>query len=556
MIGRTAVFCALFVLLATALPTQATTVSSWELDWEINLGDGYITTKPVIANDTVFVRTSGFWTGEERPQVFAFSLEGEERWNRTSANTVQHDMSPLLLIPSGTGPCGSWPELLVVGWADGTIEALQSNDGVSIWNRSSIVQGWGITGSSVVDGDHLVVPTRNGLMRICLSNGAVDFEVELDLGWRNGVLVTENGFYIGDESGTLWNVGRDGNASSFASLGGAIRHPPLLTAAGVFVHVQHDTSSAVYVVNASDKTPILLHESGPSPAIPVTNGRYVVTGDDSFLTTFDCEQNCSLLEQHPTSTNGELVWTNSGRVWYPVNRIDGFWAVTSINQTGNITSTINFSTSHDGYGTAAPAFGGNRMVMGNDAGILMMFIDVKPPNDTSPYDWTPVFGAFILIGLLFGGAYSTSQHRTDWAWKIIILALLSSMLLLTPDLSSRWSQSITENISPQEFEQWNESWPDTWMGTQIVVIEIDGEQEVIGGLLGYETALELTLAAANEAEWKVEVDSIELGSYVVSINGENGSGWEYFLDGERAGQSSDRQTISDSTVLHWRLVRR
>jgi len=562
MIRRMAILCMLFALCAAAFPVQATSEASWQLDWEVDLGEGYISTKPVIANETVFVRSSGFWTGDERPQVFAFSLEGEQRWNRTSATTVQHDMSPLILIANGTGPCGSWPELLVVGWADGTVEALNPENGTLVWNQSSFVQGWGITGALAVDGDHLVVPTRNGLMRICLSDGTIDFDVELDLGWRNGVLVTDDGFYIGDEAGTLWHVNREGNASSFASLEGSIRHPPLLTNAGILVHVQHPTSSAIYTINLSNETPILLHESGPSPAIPSMKGDYVVTGDSSFLSTFECQQHCTLRSQYSTTTNGELVWVEMNRIWYSVNLPTGHWSMASLNQTGAITNSTKFSTSHDGYGTAAPAFDGQRMVMGNDAGILMMFtlgqeslLDSEPVI-SEPYDWTPAFGAFILICFLFVGAYSTSLQRIDWAWKIVVLTMLISMLLLMPDLSSSWSQTVSEQTASEKSDQWNNTWPEAWAGTQIVVIEIDGEQEIVGGLLGHETALDLTLAAAQDASWEVEVESTELGAFVVSINGEEGSGWEYFLDGERAGQSSDLQPVSESTVLEWRLVRR
>ena len=562
MLRRMAILCTLFALFAAAFPVQASTGSSWELDWEVDLGEGYISTKPVIANGTIFVRSSGFWTGDERPQVFAFSLEGEQRWNRTSATTVQHDLSPLMTVPSGTGPCGSWPELLVVGWADGAVEALRPQDGALIWNQSSAVQGWGITGTLAVDGDHLVVPTRSGLMRVCLADGTIDFEVELGLGWRNGVLVADDGFYIGDEAGTLWNVDRSGNASSFASFDGSIRHPPLLTNAGILVHVQYQTSSAVYTINASNGTPILVHESGPSPAIPSMNGAYVATGDSSFLSVFECEQNCTLRSQHPTTTNGELVWEDTGQIWYSVNRPEGHWAVADLNQTGVISNTTNFSTSHDGYGTASPAFGEQRMAMGNDAGVLMMFVIDKEGSPTSeilvlePYDWKPVLGAFILVCFLFVGAYSTSLQRTDWAWRMVVLTMLISMLLLMPDLSSSWSQSVSEQTASQKSDQWNNSWPEAWMDTQIVVIEIDGEQEVVGGLLGHETALDLTLAAAQQASWEVEVESTELGAFVVSINGEEGSGWEYFLDGDRAGQSSDRQVVSESIVLQWRLVRR
>lgn len=557
MVRRTVLACLLLATLSILFPAQAMTPESWKLEWEIDLADGYITTRPVIDNETVYVRTSGFWTGEERPQVFAFSTEGEERWNRTSATTVQHDMSPLLLLPSGVGPCGSWPDLIAVGWADGTVEVLRANDGAPLWNRTSTTQGWGITGAIAQDGDHLVVPTRTGMMRVCIANGELDFEVELGLGWRNGILTTDDAFWQGDESGNIWKVSRDGTSTLVADLGGSIRHAPIQTSSGIFVHVQRGATSTIHLLNAANNSVVTIHQGGASPAMPVSNERYVVAGDSSSLSIFDCERNCSLVSEHPTTTNGELVWASAQAIWYPVNQPNGNWAVTTITENGTIASTDNFSTPHDGYGTAAPSFGENRIVMGNDAGVLMMYVQQRSVTpDPQPYDWVPFGGAIVLISLLSIGAYASSINRHQWGWRLVMLVLLVSTLAITPDLSSRWSQSLIENSQSDTSEIWNETWPESWRETQVVIIEIDGEQQVIGGLDGYETALDLTLAAADEASWEVNVESTELGSYVVSINGEEGSGWEYFLNGERAGQSSDRQSVSDSIVLHWRLVRR
>ena len=38
--------------------------------WEIDLDNGYISTKPIIVDNQVILRTSGFWTGEDRPHVY------------------------------------------------------------------------------------------------------------------------------------------------------------------------------------------------------------------------------------------------------------------------------------------------------------------------------------------------------------------------------------------------------------------------------------------------------------------------------------------------------
>ncbi|GIR00801.1 MAG: hypothetical protein CM15mP9_5040 [Methanobacteriota archaeon] len=52
------------------------------------------------------------------------------------------------------------------------------------------------------DGDNIVVPTRQGLSRFCLSDGTENLRVDLpQLGWRNGVTVTDDSYLLGNEEG-------------------------------------------------------------------------------------------------------------------------------------------------------------------------------------------------------------------------------------------------------------------------------------------------------------------------------------------------------------------
>ena len=117
------------VLLMLSLLFPLSASASPSLAWSLDVGPGYITTSPVVDEDRVYVRTSGFWTGDERPNVLGVNNDGTVAWQRTSPTTVQHDMAPLLRIGSGTGACGAWPELLLVGWADGRFEALHPSNG-------------------------------------------------------------------------------------------------------------------------------------------------------------------------------------------------------------------------------------------------------------------------------------------------------------------------------------------------------------------------------------------------------------------------------------------
>ena len=118
---RRAIVALCVVLMTVHVPSGG--AEPLELVWEHDLGPGLITTSPLVDGDHLYVRTSKSWSGEDRPQVHAFTLDGEPVWNRTST-TTQHDMSPLRLTSAGSGPCGSWPSLLLVGWANGEFTAL------------------------------------------------------------------------------------------------------------------------------------------------------------------------------------------------------------------------------------------------------------------------------------------------------------------------------------------------------------------------------------------------------------------------------------------------
>ena len=38
-------------------------------------------------------------------------------------------MSPLLHVEAGSGDCGSWNDMILVGWTDGKVTALDFTDG-------------------------------------------------------------------------------------------------------------------------------------------------------------------------------------------------------------------------------------------------------------------------------------------------------------------------------------------------------------------------------------------------------------------------------------------
>jgi hypothetical protein len=76
----------------------------------------------------------------------------------------------------------------------------------------------------------------------------------------------------------------------------------------------------------------------------------------------------------------------------------------------------------------------------------------------------------------------------------------------------------------------------------------------VGGLVGHTTVLEATTAAANQEGMTLSLETTALGTYLASINGTTGSGWEYFVDGQRGGMAVDVATLPSTGVLVWRLA--
>jgi hypothetical protein len=75
-----------------------------------------------------------------------------------------------------------------------------------------------------------------------------------------------------------------------------------------------------------------------------------------------------------------------------------------------------------------------------------------------------------------------------------------------------------------------------------------------GGFEGYTNALDLTLAACEELGVEIETEATQIGTYVLSFDGETGEGWEYTLDGRLATLASDYSTIDSTTRVEWSPV--
>ena len=533
----------LLLLLLILLPfAKAESTHSWEHEFD----NGYITTQPLLVEDSVFVRTSGFWIGDERPQVSAFEItSGDELWTYRSDTTLQHDMSPLMFVGSGDGVCGSWQDLLIVAWADGKVTALNPSNGELVWEQQTEVNVLGITGQLGIDEDRVVVPTRQGLSTFCLEDGEqllrVDFE---EIGWRNGVLVSESGYHIGTETGVLYSVNRDGTVSNSSIGDGKIRHAPIETQHGLLIHLQTATGSTLYLNNS------IIGNYGYSPAIPLQYEERVFLATSNEWVSLSCD-NITCFEESKSSfhSNGEMsmriLENNSVEIWVPSNTPDGGWGVF------NRTSLQRMhTTSFDTYTTAAPGFSPGAIALGNDMGLLQvtLFGVEESPGNPSSFSLIEAFHYVLLLSSYLLCCLFFATNNKPRLWKALTLFLLLFTVAAVPEMSAKWP-----TFAESEAEAtWDTEWPEEWRDTQIVVIEIDGKENVIGGLNGYSNVYELTQAASVSLGISTDYEDQYLGMYLLSFNGTEGDGWEFTLDGSRSNTGIVDTAIDSDSILRWR----
>lgn len=533
----------LLSLLLFLLPfAKAESNHSWEHEFE----NGYITTQPLLVEDSVFVRTSGFWMGDERPQVSAFEItSGDELWTYRSETTLQHDMSPLMFVEAGSGVCGVWQDILIVAWADGKVTALDSSNGELVWEQQTEVNVLGITGKLGIDGDRVVVPTRQGLSTFCLDDGAQLLRVEFEeIGWRNGVLVSESGYHVGTEAGVLYSVNRDGTMTNSSIGDGKIRHAPIETQHGLLIHLQTATGSVLYLNNS------IIGNYGSSPAIPLQFEDHIFLATSNEWVSLSCND-ITCLEESRSSfhSNGEMsmrtLKNNSVEIWVPSNTPDGGWGVF------NRTSLQRMhTTSFDSYTTAAPGFSSAAMALGNDMGLLQVTVfdsdeTIEPESTFSLIEalhYVLLLSSYLLCCLFF------ATNNKPKLLKAFTMFLLLFTLAVVPEISAKWP-TLAESDAEAT---WDAEWPEEWRDTQIVVIEIDGTENVIGGLSGYSNVYELTQAATLSLGISTEYEDQYLGLYLLSFNETEGDGWEFTIDGSRPNTGIVDTTIDSDSILRWR----
>ena len=544
---------ALSLLFCILLPSSIATPEGFE-SWEADLDNGYISTKPIIVDEQVIVRTSGYWTGEDRPHIYAFDLyTGEENWRFKNAASLNHDMSPLLHIEAGAGECGSWSEMIIAGWTDGRVTALNLEDGSLVWSAQTEVVNWGITGLLAIDDENVVVPTRQGLSRFCLSDGEENLRVDLpQLGWRNGVAVTNDSYLIGNEEGVVNIISKTGEVTNLTVGDGMIRHAPIQTDVGIVTHLQTENGSGIYLDDQ------LLAEEGPSPAMPLDVGNDIFFGTSDHIMWWTCDSSCTFQGRTPFHTNGEITTQSISGItsfWFPNNSPDGGWATGYPGQ-----ELVIYNTSHDTYTTAGVGFGPDgEMAFGNDEGVLMVVMDPTKQAQIAvegPNTWTSEDSSFeiepahvLVLALTVGIIIFQLRRDTDMVVKLGVLLLLVIAIIVMPSVSDMWSKEV-DNLDTAPGD-WDNDWPDEWKETQVVVFELPDGEVAIGGLEGHYNVEQLTDNAAIQLGIEIEKEPFTIGDMIISFNGHEFEGWEFTIDGERSQVGISSAEVGEVAVVRW-----
>ena len=208
------------------------------------------------------------------------------------------------------------------------------------------------------------------------------------------------------------------------------------------------------------------------------------------------------------------------------------------------------TTSFDSYTTAAPGFSSTAMALGNDMGLLQVTVfdsdeTIEPESTFSLIEalhYVLLLSSYLLCCLFF------ATNNKPKLLKAFTMFLLLFTLAVVPEISAKWP-TLAESDAEAT---WDAEWPEEWRDTQIVVIEIDGTENVIGGLSGYSNVYELTQAATLSLGISTEYEDQYLGLYLLSFNGTEGDGWEFTIDGSRSNTGIVDTTIDSDSILRWR----
>ena len=524
--------------------------------WSIDFGEVYVSTKPVSSDLGIFVRTSSSSLAQGTPSVYLLNFAGDEVWRVENPNSTFQDMTPLEYVNSGAGDCGSWPDMVLVGWSNGLFQALNANTGAVVWQHQTEVNSWGITGSMLTEDATVTIPTRQGIDKLCL-NGAIQFSHETGLSWRNGVTLAGEFYWVGDEEGNLWSANNQ-SATKHYIAEGKIRHAPILLADdNLLIHLQTDNGSTIYQFNTTSEQSSIVTHSGFSPGIPAIFDGYVITTDSQYLRSISCTIQCTVKDSETFTSNGEISIV-FGRVMLPQNTVDGGYGQFKLSNNGDLIPLDIINYVDDWYGTAGieswTSEGVKYMLVVNDNANLKMYSTDNTPiaNDKQDSDWPTILVILSALILISTSSIQLLRERFQSAFKFFILFVTILLFFSFSEIIEAWAELVNEDAPASD--AWNDDWPDEWLGTQIVVFEFKEQTITVGGLLGNDNVLEASVEAANQQGLEIEIIESSLGKYVVSIDNIAGEGWEYTVNGQPGTVSAEFSSLQSDGIVTWKQL--
>jgi hypothetical protein len=255
----------------------------------------------------------------------------------------------------------------------------------------------------------------------------------------------------------------------------------------------------------------------------------------------------------PFHSNGEIAIQRfddgQWKVWAPQNNLEGGWGVFTATNDWMILQSPN-----DDYATAAPGFGSDgSYALGNDKGILMFYNSQQNnpviSHSDKEFDYTFIITTLILLISILASTPAFIYHLYEQVLKTLLPGVVIFMAFNITMISTAWSGYLSEQVEPEG--DWDDSWPEEWRGSQIVVFELPEGEVVFGGLFGHKTVENLTEDAAFRVGIIIEKEVFDSGEWVKSIDGHEGAGWEFRIDGERGLLGISEAQINSDSVIRW-----
>ncbi|MGY8701613.1 MAG: outer membrane protein assembly factor BamB family protein [Candidatus Poseidoniales archaeon] len=559
-----------FIIATLLISTIPLASSSSKEQIIIDLDRGIISTAPVISGDILLVKSSGW--------LSALDLDsGEELWAVEHQTPHFFETSPPLVIE----------EKVVTGWADGVITAYDLENGSEIWSLETGMKGYGITGSLLLEGDTVLVPTDHGVLSLYHSNGSIGWNASTEetTFYRSSPLRFGNDVLLGGEDGRVFVINESGN-NYWLDAPSSISNPSIrgkIVSIGQRLLIPIQSGSGGGLVEVYENQSIIHPISGSLAILSELDG-FIIMASTEKTVLFDCISWCVEVQELTNEPiSGETQFLEN-EIILPVNSAEGKWLLFRPScQGGNCTWELaeTIVPKHPQYLTANLVRTDNAIIIVNDAGWVEIRIkqQLEDNSGDEDYDFLQIPWWFLLIS----GAILILLGVTNKEYMKYGITVGSSLIFMALILNIQSIDDALTSIQKPQEETLDDSIPSQWIGTQIVVFELnqlipeefvnmntwinaDGtilKQEegggaiYVGGMKDHQNARSLTIEAIEIAGLDYS-DHQEFMGYRVdkianAIDGEDGLWLLYWEDGVLARLAVDANSIDDDAIIMWRF---